>query len=288
MTARSILQLALLGCLLGARCARGDEPPSAIFVMNRDGSGVRQVVFIETFPRLAAPRWSHDGARLAFEAKGHVQGRALVVDTNGRNLIDLGAGGLPDWSPDDKQVVFEVPNVGRSSVWVQNADGKGNTWLATGGAPRYSPDGGLLAVCAPLRVVDLLSGEQRSVFDDDDNVDETIGCDWSPDGKRLAAVVARAGGHELLLAGVERGAQRPRMRLRAELRGAPAWSPDGKRLAVAIYDPDQKARRLHLVDVEGDDPPFPIPDQQGDTYDPAWSPDGKQLAFAGTRHPLNH
>lgn len=285
MNARSIFMLVLVGRLLAAGAAGGEESRSAIFVMNRDGSAVRMVVYIEAFPRLAAPRWSHDGARLAFEARGQRQGRALVVDADGRNLIDLGAGARPDWSPDDKQVVFEVQNVGRTSVWVQNADGKGNTWIGAGGAPRFSPDGSSLAVRAPLRIVDVLTGHQRPIFDDDDRVAKTLGCDWSPDGRNLAAVVVRDGGNELVVAPVERDGEPPRVRLRAELRGAPAWSPDGRHLAVTIYDPELKTRRLHVVEVEGDDPPRLIPGQDGDSYDPAWSPDGGQLAFASTREP---
>jgi Tol biopolymer transport system component len=198
----------------------------------------------------------------------------------------LGAGAFPDWSPDDKQVVFEVQNVGRASVWVQNADGKGNTWLATGSAPRFSPDGSQLAIGAPLRVLDLLGGQQRAIFNRDDRVDEILGCDWSPDGRRLAVCVARDdNAHELLLAGLDRDAAAPRTRLKADLRGAPAWSPDGKHLALSIYDPERKVRRLHVLEVEGDDAPRLIPGQEGDSYDPAWSPDGARLAFASTRHP---
>jgi Tol biopolymer transport system component len=252
--------------------------------MNRDGSEPRVVVFIESFPRLGAPRWSHDQARLVFDAQGAAQRRVLVVDVTGRNLIDLGAGACPDWSPDDKQVVFEVPNVGRAGVWVQNADGQGNTWLATGRAPRFSPDGSQLALCAPLRILDVHTGRVRAVFNDGERPDGTFGCEWSPDGKRLAACVLHDNGRELILIPTDPAAAAPRVRLRADLRGAPAWSPDGKHLALTIYDAELKARRLYLVDVEGDDPPRLIPGQDGDNYDPAWSPDGKRLAFASTRH----
>ncbi|MCH8924309.1 MAG: PD40 domain-containing protein, partial [Planctomycetes bacterium] len=119
MNVRSSPLCALVyGLLAAAACAQDRAQSWAIFVMNRDGSAVRRVVYIESFPPPAAPRWSHDGQRLAFEAHGQRPGRALIIDTNGRNLIDLGAGAKPDWSPDDKQVLFEVPTVGRTTVWV--------------------------------------------------------------------------------------------------------------------------------------------------------------------------
>lgn len=273
------------GLLAAAACAQDRAQSWAIFVMNRDGSMVRRVVYIESFPTLAAPRWSHDGRRLAFEARGQRPGRALIIDTSGRNLIDLGAGAKPDWSPDDKQVLFEVPTVGRTTVWVQNATGKGNSWLSAGTAPRWSPDGSQIAMGAPLRVFDVVTGEYQNVFGEKDGVQETIGCDWSPDGTRLAAVVVRADGHELILTSAKRGAGTLQRRLRAALEGAPAWSPDGKQLAVTVYDPKPGARRIYVLDVEGNDPPTPIPGQKGDNRDPAWSPDGKQIAFASTRSP---
>jgi Tol biopolymer transport system component len=264
------------------------DPPNArwaIFIMNTDGSHMRRVVFIDAFPRLAAPRWSHDGKRLAFEAHGQQPGRALLVDTTGRNLIDLGRGARPDWSPDDKQVISEVPGVGRSGVWVQNTDGKGSSWLASGSAPRWSPDGSRIALGAPLRVFDVVSGEVQNVFAAGDDVDETLGCDWSPDGKQLAAVVKRGNVRELVLQGAEPQSGAPRVRLRGRLDGAPAWSPDGKQLAVTLDGPRPGARRIHVLAVAGDDPPTPIPGQLGDNCDPAWSPDGSQLAFASTRRP---
>ncbi|MEX0678199.1 MAG: hypothetical protein WD063_14040 [Pirellulales bacterium] len=286
MKARSIGVLAIVHSLLAAAaCALDRQVPWGIFVMNRDGSMVRRVVHIEAFPGLAAPRWSHDGRRLVFEARGTQPGRALVIDADGRNLLDLGAGAVPDWSPDDKQVIFEVPTAGRTTVWVQNADGKGNSWLSAGTAPRWSPDGSQIAICAPLRVLDVVSGEYQNVFVETDNVDETTGCDWSPDGKRLAAVVKRGDGRELVLTSAKRGARALQVRLRAQLDGAPAWSPDGKQFAVTIYDPKLKARRIHVLEVDGDDPPVLIPGQEGDNRDPAWSPDGQQLAFSGTRPP---
>jgi Tol biopolymer transport system component len=160
--------------------------------------------------------------------------------------------------------------------------------LATGSAPRYAPDGSRIAIGDPLRIVDLLSGDERRVFNDDEGVDVTVGCEWSPDGKQLAVCVEREENRELVLVGVERDAPPPRVRLRAEVQGAPAWSPDGKQLAVTIYEPERKARRIHLLFVEGDDPAVLIPGQHGDTYDPAWSPDGRALAFASTRHPAQN
>ena len=44
------------------------DDPTAVFVMRADGSGVRKVAQVEGFADHAAPRWSHDGKRLLFDA----------------------------------------------------------------------------------------------------------------------------------------------------------------------------------------------------------------------------
>jgi Tol biopolymer transport system component len=285
MNAQTFLILPVVcSCVASARAQDAKpEAPSAIFVMNRDGSAVRRVVVIEAFGQLAAPRFSRDGRKLAFQVRGSQPGRLLTIDTSGRNLVDLGAGARPDWSPDDKQIVFEVPTVGRTAIWVQNADGKGNSWLTNGIAPRWSPDGSRIAMGGPMRIFDVVTAEYHNVPATGDA--PTLGCDWSPDGKQLAVVVKRGPKSDLLLIDAQNPTKDPRVRLTGELDGGPAWSPDGKQLAVTLYDPAAKSRRIALVAVEGEARPQTVAGQQGDNFDPAWSPDGKQIAFASTRRP---
>ncbi len=251
--------------------------------MQHDGSAVRRVVFIESFRWLGAPRWSHDGKRLAFAAIGPAPSRCLTVDVSGRNLSDLGLGSRPDWSPDDKQIIFEAAGDHGATVSVQNADGKGSATLVTGGGPRWSPDGGQIAVLRPLRILDMAQGGERPGFDNTDRVAETLGVAWSPDGQRLAAVVRHNTATELLIVAASEPITAPRVCWQGALHGGIDWSPDGRRIAVSILDHQLAARRLHLLDPDGTDPPALIPGQQGDNCEPAWSPDGGQLAFASSR-----
>jgi WD40 repeat protein len=283
--------------------ARGSETtaaPRSIFVMQPDGTQVRRVVQIEAFPTLGSPRWSHDGKKLAFAATSADDQRCLTVDPSGKNLLDLGGGTLPDWSPDDKQIVFEAPQDRKPSVWVQNSDGKGSNLLTLGRAPHWSRDGSQLALLGPLRTLDLISGAEREVFQLGHNVTQTLGCQWSPDGQRLAVVADRNGGRELLLVRIAATGMEALTRLHAPLDGGLDWSPDGKRLVVSIQSTDgigdakSRAYRLNLLDADGEllndpldpfalVPPALIAGQEGDNREPAWSPDGKWIAFASSR-----
>ncbi|REK12451.1 MAG: hypothetical protein DWQ37_12000 [Planctomycetota bacterium] len=280
-----LLALFLLGSAAAAAHAAKPDTSSAVFVMQRDGSDVRRVVFIESFPRLSLPRWSPDGERLLFEAGGDRSPRSLVVDATGRNLLDLGLGVQADWSPDGKQVVYAVPSESGPNVWVQNADGKAGTRLCPGSAPRWSPDGASIAVCGPLRLFDTFSGTLRALIDAAAGVERTLGCAWSPDGERLAAIVERGDKRELVVIDPTQVTRALDARWQAEFDGPPAWSPDGKHLAVTIHDPVADLRRINVLEVEGDEPPRLIAGQQGDNRDPSWSPDSKQLAYIGTNPP---
>ena len=258
------------------------EAPRAIFVMQPDGSAVRRVVFIENFRWLVAPRWSHDGKRLAFAARGPSPSRCLTVDVSGRNLSIWVSADGPIGRPTTSKSSSKRPATRRHPS-VQNADGKGSSTLVTGGGPRWSPDGSQIAVLRPLRILDMVQGGERPVFDETDRVAETLGVAWSPDGQRLAAVVRRNTAIELLIVAASEPITAPHVRWQGTLHGGIDWSPDGRRIAVSIRDHQRTSRRLHLLDPDGTDPPELIPGQQGDNCEPAWSPDGGHLAFASSR-----
>jgi WD40 repeat protein len=286
---RSILIVLVLGCLPNARAALAEESPGAIFVMNRDGSGLRPLVSIEGFPRLGAPRWSHDGKKLVFDARGDQPEKrtVFVVAADGSALTGIGPGTRADWSPDDKQLAFAAVEGMplNKGIWVQNVDGRGRQRLAEGDAAQWSPDGSLIAVVdgRNLQILDQIDSSRRAIFESGDGITNVRpGFAWSPDGTELAAAVERNGAWEVVIA----AAANPRPELRTRLTAKAdslAWSPDGKTLAVALWNAALGAHRLHLLPAAGDEPPQEIPGQQGDNRQPAWSSDAEQLAFASSR-----
>jgi Tol biopolymer transport system component len=125
----------------GTKIAFTGPQGSGIWVMNADGSSVRQVT-----SGGSNPSWSPDGARLAY-----TDGAGLfVVNADGSGVRRVFTGGPttatePDWSPDGGRIAFaaQLAYSADGGIWVVNADGSGLRQLtaASDGAPRWSPDG---------------------------------------------------------------------------------------------------------------------------------------------------
>ena len=200
---------------------------------------------------------------------------------------------VPVWSPDGRYVAFvstrdhDVPELyvmnadGTSprrltepETYVTNPFGKGEKQFATIGGvllrpgvlhPAWAPNGRSVAY------VTRVSRAEQAIYVV--NVDGTgrrrittgYSPTWSPDGRRIALVVARVGDAQIYVMNADGSAA---MRLTPSgVHLLPAWSPDGRRiafissragdLALWVMDPDGRNQR-RLAPVAGDFSVLPI------------------------------
>lgn len=271
-------------CLVAiAAQARGENEPTAIYVMNVDGSKVRMLAQVDGFNEHASPRWSPDATRVAFDAMPaiNVNRKLFVVNADGTQLKEVGEGSLPSWSPDGKQLAAHLwPGQGVAKLIVLNADGGGQVEIGLGRGPRWSPDGSKLSASDGTNafVVDLVTSVSTPVFDQP-QFEVFRGCEWSRDGKELAITVRPAKGEkrQLLFVSAEGAAKGQRKRLASELGSFVSYSPDGKQIVYA------SGNQIYIADVAGNGAPRKVAHQKGKNRNPDWSPDGKSIVFVSDR-----
>ncbi|HSD45440.1 MAG TPA: M28 family peptidase [Pyrinomonadaceae bacterium] len=112
-----------------------NDPKSelAIFVVNADGSGRRQVTRIPAEEGGAqAPAWSRDGRQIAIQVASRTQkglAHLWIVDVRTGEARKLNAHDAryldetPSWFLDGKRLAFQSDRSGRMEVWVMNSDG---------------------------------------------------------------------------------------------------------------------------------------------------------------------
>jgi Tol biopolymer transport system component len=113
-----------------------------IFIVNRDGSGLRQLTPETTdYTFDEGPSWSPDGARLVFSRNGAVS----LINADGTGLVSTGVqGSYPAWSPDGARIAFESINGGNDGIFVMDmtfTPTRLTTPIQSDQMPRWSPDG---------------------------------------------------------------------------------------------------------------------------------------------------
>lgn len=107
----------------------------AVFVMNADGSGRRQVTHIPAEEGGAQwPVWSPNGRLFAVQVNSRTTKNSAhiwIVDVATGDAHKIAAHSAPyvdetpSWFPDGKRIAFQSNRTGRMEVWVMNVDGTG-------------------------------------------------------------------------------------------------------------------------------------------------------------------
>ena len=123
----------------------------AIYVMNRDGTGLARVTGTSVSGTVDddSPSWSPDGQKLVFARSLQLGAALMVVNVDGTGetaLTPVVTSGYLDWaswSPDGARIAYTAG--GTSGIYVMNADGSGATRVSpladTTDHPSWSPDG---------------------------------------------------------------------------------------------------------------------------------------------------
>ncbi|MEM9593503.1 MAG: protein kinase [Acidobacteriota bacterium] len=201
--------------------------------------------------RSSRPRFSHDGARLAFDR--------WQIGTN----LDI-------WTVDLEAPGAEPYAVTHDPEWDSQA-----TWLADDrGLAYFSERAGKRGIWQ----LELTTGESTFLADIGNDAD------WaqlSPDGTQVAFHSAR-GGHTLdvwrqdLASGETR-----RLTEDPEMAGFPIWSPDGSTLAIEVRR--GQSTQVAVLPAEGGTPRV-LTDAPGESWPFSWDPEGERIAFAGRRN----
>ncbi len=223
-----------------------ERDDGGIFVMNADGTGVRNLTSAG-----GSPAWSPDGRKIAFDIYGvppNFDSYIYVMNADGGGVTLLRTGESPAWSPDGARIAFTsncpaIYNIlGSCQISVMDPDGTDVTSLT------YHPAGDFDAA-------------------------------WAPDGRKIAFVSRRDGNLNIHVMNAD-GRAVTRLTNHSAHDWSPAWSPDGRHIAF-VSDRDGNSE-VYVMNADGRGVTR-LTNHSADDRSPAWSPDGRKIAFTSDR-----
>ena len=228
------------------------------------------------------PRWSPDGAEIAFFRGDE---GVFVVPSAGGAAEPVTRGFAPTWSPSGSRLAV----LRGAQVYLVRPDGGGLRRVTRGTSdtahspPAWMPDGKtiLVARSAPylpseLYTISERGGPMRRITRN--GIEETYPS-WSPDGRMIAFTGVIDPMHrsepEIYVVRSD-GTRLRRLTRHPGPDWQPAWAPDGKRI-VFVRNPARPA--LYTVSL-ADGKIRPVGGTRGG-FNPAWSPNGRWIAVDG-------
>lgn len=281
----------------------GRQPSAYLYVMNADGSNLRQIT--RKIPTAdgyshASPDWSPDGELIAFDAwSGRAEtSHTFTIRPDGTGLKDLGVAAMPTFSADGKRLAFTWVFNGQATM---NLDGEDRKVIVEDGwGAQWSPDGKWISYesrgridrrfAANVSIVDVETKETRQLLEG-----EQVGrysriywnMEWSPDSRQIVFRGELSdGSFETCVTSVEGSSQGFKVLTTLSVGTDFGWHPDGKSILMSLHSAEHSGNRIFVYDLTTDELTLlktqPM-DQHNDHA--VWSPDGAQIVFSSRRKP---
>ncbi len=248
-----------------------------IAIMDQDGANHRFLTDGSTL--VLTPRFSPDGARVAYLEFRGIRPRVYIRDVDGSRVVPVatdleGMTFSPRFSPDGGSMLLTVASGGNSDIYSVSLAGGGARRLTNSPAidtsPTYAPDGARICFNSDrggtpqLYVMDRNGGGVQRVSYGDGRYGSPA---WSPRGDYIAFTNIKGGAFHI-------GVMRPdgrdeRLVTRSALDQGPSWAPNGRLLLFARKERGAGSG-LVTIDVTGYNErrlQTPL-----DASDPDWSP----------------
>ncbi|MCB9437671.1 MAG: PD40 domain-containing protein [Anaerolineales bacterium] len=213
-----------------------------IYVMNADGTNVRQLTFNNVNDD--KPSWSKDGTRIAWESEVDGDFEIFMMNADGTNIQQLTNNDVndwgPAWNPTGTQIAFHSDEDGDIELFVMDADGN----------------------------------NRRQVTNNSGSTDRSP--TWSPDGHELLYYSNEPGGRELYRINLDTGIK-TRLSANEFYDGQPDWSLNGTGVIFGSTREDNNSE-IYIMRLDGSNV-VRLTNRPATEDDPVWSPDGRQVAF---------
>jgi Tol biopolymer transport system component len=280
-----------------------ERPTNVLFVINADGTGLKQITESPQSQSHGSPDWSPDGKLIAFDvAGGSSASRIFLVNADGTGMKDLGPGMMPTFSPDGRRLAFTWSGQGMA---IMDIDG-GNRQVVSneGWGAQWSPDGRWIAyetrqavagkVHANITIIDVKSKQKRLVLENNHAARYSQiywNMEWSPDSRGICfkgdlSVPITGASSEVAIINVGGSSQGFQVLTTAHLQTDFSWHPDGGSILVTMSSPQHRGNRLFVCDPKtGSLSLLAAQPLEQNNVSGVFSPDGRRIAFSSHREP---